>query len=83
MRRLVPFLALLLVTCVVWAVPASAINDAGVTSLAVRPAGDGYWLVDRAARYGSERSVFDRPIGSNQGIQVPMAQAYAQLAASS
>jgi alkylation response protein AidB-like acyl-CoA dehydrogenase len=45
--------------------------------------GDGYWLVDRAARYGSERSVFDRPIGSNQGIQFPIAQAYAQLEAAS
>ena len=45
--------------------------------------GDGYWLVDRAAQYGSERSVFDRPIGSNQGIQFPIAQAYAQLEAAS
>jgi acyl-CoA dehydrogenase len=45
--------------------------------------GDGYWLVDRAARYGSERSVFDRPIGANQGIQFPIAQAYAQLEAAS
>jgi alkylation response protein AidB-like acyl-CoA dehydrogenase len=45
--------------------------------------GDGYWLVDRAARYGCERSVFDRPIGSNQGIQFPIAQAYAQLEAAS
>src|SRR6201990_1999573 len=45
--------------------------------------GDGYWLVDRGARYGSERSVFDRPIGSNQGIQFPIAQAYAQLEAAS
>jgi acyl-CoA dehydrogenase len=39
--------------------------------------GDGYWLVDRAARYSSERRVFDRAIGSNQGIQFPIAQAYA------
>jgi acyl-CoA dehydrogenase len=45
--------------------------------------GDGYWLVDRAARYASERRVFDRPIGSNQGIQFPIAQAYAQLEAAS
>jgi len=45
--------------------------------------GDGYWLVDRAARYASERHVFDRPIGSNQGIQFPIAQAYAQLEAAS
>jgi acyl-CoA dehydrogenase len=45
--------------------------------------GDGYWLVDRAAQYSSERQVFDRPIGSNQGIQFPIAQAYAQLEAAS
>ena len=45
--------------------------------------GDGYWLVDRAARYSSERRVFDRAIGSNQGIQFPIAQAYAQLEAAS
>lgn len=45
--------------------------------------GDGYWLVDRAARYASERQVFDRPIGSNQGVQFPIAQAYAQLEAAS
>jgi alkylation response protein AidB-like acyl-CoA dehydrogenase len=45
--------------------------------------GDGYWLVDRAARYASERRVFDRPIGSNQGVQFPIAQAYAQLEAAS
>jgi acyl-CoA dehydrogenase len=45
--------------------------------------GDGYWLIDRAARYASERRVFGRPIGSNQGIQFPIAQAYAQLEAAS
>jgi acyl-CoA dehydrogenase len=45
--------------------------------------GDGYWLVNRAAEYGSQRIVFDRPIGMNQGIQFPLAQAYAQLEAAS
>lgn len=45
--------------------------------------GDGYWLVDRASTYARERVVFDRPIGQNQGIQFPLAQAYAQLEAAS
>lgn len=43
--------------------------------------GDGYWFIDRAARYGSERIVFDRPIGRNQGIQFPIAQAYMEIRA--
>lgn len=45
--------------------------------------GDGYYMIDRASRYASERIVFDRPIGMNQGIQFPLAQAYAQLEAAS
>jgi acyl-CoA dehydrogenase len=45
--------------------------------------GDGYYMVDRASKYASERIVFDRPIGMNQGIQFPLAQAYAQLEAAS
>jgi alkylation response protein AidB-like acyl-CoA dehydrogenase len=43
--------------------------------------GDGRWFVDRAARYASERVVFGRPIGANQGVQFPVAQAYARLEA--
>ena len=43
--------------------------------------GDGYWFIDRAARYGSERIVFDRPIARNQGIQFPIAQAYMEIRA--
>ena len=43
--------------------------------------GDGYWFIDRAARYGSERIVFDRPIARNQGIQFPIAQAYIEIRA--
>ena len=43
--------------------------------------GDGHWFVDRAARYASERVVFGRPIGSNQGVQFPIAQAYARIEA--
>jgi acyl-CoA dehydrogenase len=45
--------------------------------------GDGYWFIEQAARYASERVVFGRPIGANQGVQFPLAQAYAQLEAAS
>jgi acyl-CoA dehydrogenase len=43
--------------------------------------GDGYWFIDKARTYASERIVFDRPIGQNQGIQFPIAQAYANVRA--
>jgi acyl-CoA dehydrogenase len=43
--------------------------------------GDGYWFVDRARSYARERIVFDRPIGQNQGIQFPLARAYANVRA--
>jgi len=43
--------------------------------------GDGYWFVDRARTYASSRHVFDRPIGKNQGIQFPIATAYAHVRA--
>jgi len=43
--------------------------------------GDGYWFVDKATAYAKERVVFDRPIGQNQGIQFPIARAYANLQA--
>ena len=41
--------------------------------------GDGRWFVEKAAAYASERVVFGRPIGANQGVQFPIAQAHAQL----
>ncbi len=41
--------------------------------------GDAKWFVRTAVRYANERVVFDRPIGMNQGIQFPIARAYAQL----
>jgi len=41
--------------------------------------GDGYWFIDRAVKYANERVVFDRPIGANQGIQFPIAKAYAHI----
>jgi acyl-CoA dehydrogenase len=43
--------------------------------------GDGRWFVARAAAYASERHVFGRPIGANQGVQFPIARAYAALEA--
>ncbi len=39
--------------------------------------GDSRWFIDKACAYAGERRVFDRPIGQNQGIQFPIAQAYA------
>jgi len=43
--------------------------------------GDGYWFIERAASYASTREVFDRPVGANQGVQFPIAVAYAQIEA--
>lgn len=43
--------------------------------------GDGQWFVKTAAKYANERVVFDRPIGKNQGIQFPIARAYAEIQA--
>ncbi len=39
--------------------------------------GDARWFIDRASAYARERQVFGRPIGQNQGIQFPIARAYA------
>ena len=43
--------------------------------------GDGYWFVERASKYANERIVFDRPIGQNQGVQFPIADAYIEVEA--
>jgi alkylation response protein AidB-like acyl-CoA dehydrogenase len=43
--------------------------------------GDGRWFVDKASRYASERVVFGRPIGQNQGVQFPIARAWASVEA--
>jgi acyl-CoA dehydrogenase len=43
--------------------------------------GDGRWFVGKAARYASERVVFGRPIGANQGVQFPIARAHAAIEA--
>ena len=43
--------------------------------------GDGRWFVQKATAYAGERVVFGRPIGTNQGVQFPIARAHAQLEA--
>jgi acyl-CoA dehydrogenase len=45
--------------------------------------GDGRWFVQRAVQYASRREVFDRKIGSNQGIAFPISQAHADIEAAS
>mgnify|MGYP001591222708 FL=1 len=49
--------------------------------VAAEAIGDGRWFIERAAKYAGERVVFGRPIGANQGIQFPIAQAYARIEA--
>ena len=51
------------------------------TLIAAECIGDGYWFVDKARRYASERVVFNRPIGQNQGVQFPIAESYIELEA--
>ena len=51
------------------------------TLIAAECIGDGYWFIDRARRYASERIVFDRPIGQNQGVQFPIADAFIEIEA--
>ena len=41
--------------------------------------GDAKWFIEKASSYAKEREVFGRPIGQNQGIQFPIAKAYAQM----
>ena len=43
--------------------------------------GDGRFFIDKASAYASERNVFGRAIGENQGVQFPIARAYVQLSA--
>ena len=51
------------------------------TLIAAECIGDGYWFIDRATKYANERIVFDRPIGRNQGVQFPIADAYIEIEA--
>ncbi len=43
--------------------------------------GDGHWFIDRVTKYAGERVVFGRPIGANQGVQFPIAQAHIEIEA--
>ncbi|BEI42463.1 MULTISPECIES: acyl-CoA dehydrogenase family protein [unclassified Polynucleobacter] len=51
------------------------------TLIAAECIGDAYWFIERARRYATERVVFDRPIGMNQGIQFPIADSYIETEA--
>ena len=51
------------------------------TLIAAECIGDGYWFVDRVSKYAKTRIVFDRPIGQNQGVQFPIAEAYIDVEA--
>ncbi|MBK0400507.1 acyl-CoA/acyl-ACP dehydrogenase [Limibaculum sp. M0105] len=51
------------------------------TLIAAECIGDGYWFIDKATAYAKEREVFGRPIGQNQGVQFPLARAYAGVEA--
>ena len=51
------------------------------TLIAAECIGDGYWFIERATKYANERVVFDRPIGRNQGVQFPIADACIEVEA--
>jgi acyl-CoA dehydrogenase len=51
--------------------------------IASEAVGDGRWFIDTSVKYAGERVVFDRPIGQNQGVQFPIARAYAEVEAAS
>jgi acyl-CoA dehydrogenase len=53
------------------------------TLIAAECIGDGYWFTDKAVNYANERNVFGHPIGRNQGVQFPIAQAYINIEAAS
>ena len=49
--------------------------------IAAEAIGDGRWFIEKCVAYANERVVFGRPIGANQGVQFPIAEAYAHLEA--
>ncbi|ANG98703.1 acyl-CoA dehydrogenase [Brucella pseudogrignonensis] len=51
------------------------------TLIAAECIGDGYWFTDRVTKYVSERNVFGRPIGQNQGVQFPIAESFIEIEA--
>jgi acyl-CoA dehydrogenase len=51
------------------------------TLIAAECIGDGYWFIDKVTNYAKERVVFGRPIGQNQGVQFPIADAFMEVEA--
>ena len=51
------------------------------TLIAAECIGDGYWFTDKVTDYVNERQVFGRPIGQNQGVQFPIAEAFIEVEA--
>ena len=51
------------------------------TLIAAECIGDGYWFIDRVTAYVKDRVVFGRPIGQNQGVQFPIADAFIEVEA--
>ena len=49
--------------------------------IAAECVGDAKWFIEKASAYARDRRVFDRPIGQNQGVQFPIAKAYANMRA--
>ncbi len=49
--------------------------------IAAECVGDAKWFIEKASAYANERQVFGRPIGQNQGVQFPIAKAYANMRA--
>ena len=49
--------------------------------IAAECVGDGHWFIDKATRYATDRVVFDRPIGQNQGVAFPIARAHVNVEA--
>jgi acyl-CoA dehydrogenase len=49
--------------------------------IAAECVGDGRWFIERATRYATDRVVFGRPIGQNQGVQFPIARAHVDIEA--
>jgi acyl-CoA dehydrogenase len=51
------------------------------TLIAAECVGDGRWFIDRVTAYAKDRVVFGRPIGANQGVQFPIAEAHIEVEA--
>lgn len=51
------------------------------TLIAAECIGDGRWFIEQASNYANERQVFGRPIGKNQGVQFPIAEAHIEVEA--